>query len=266
MKLLLLILIIGALAYSEGNESISIALVNDWITADQVLGIDCYQSGSSDFVLAACNQNSVIRVYEATTGLPTGVTIPLATANDYSWGVVWSNDPASEEYYSNDMAQNSIYRTDDNGVTWTTVPNPSNGSGRGMDFDGTNYWITNGVGGGLWCFQPGGTQENIEIPEIPTSPSGLTVFPFQGKLGIAVTAYSTHSIFFYLWDGASISFLGSADCPVSSVNASFGLAYAENGSIFWTYRVGPSEYHLAELSFSIFALEQSSWGSIKTSF
>ncbi len=264
MKLICVIPILVALASAEAGADISLTLVNDWVTADQVLGVDYSHSGASSRLLAVCGQSSLIRVYDPLTGQPTGETVPLDPDNEYPWGVVWNELPAGEIIFANDMTQGNLYCTVDSGQTWTTSANPSGGAGRGLDFDGTDYWSDEA--GGLWCFQPGGAQQLYNTTEIPTPPSGLTVFPYGTNLGIAVTAYTTHLIYFYEWDGTEISYIGSTDCPVAGITTSFGLAYSDNGNIFWTYKTGSSEYHLAEISFSILALEQSSWGCIKASF
>ncbi len=264
MKQLFIFLFVTSLAYAAGRTEISLVVVNDWITKDQVLGVDYSQSGSSSRLLAVCGQSSLIRVYDPVTGQPTGETFPLDSDNEYPWGVVWNESTDGEVLYTDDMVLGNLYCSVDSGTTWTTSINPSGGTGRGLDFDGVDYWSNES--GGLWRFQPGESQQLYNTEEIPTPPSGLTVFPYESNLGIAVTAYTTHQLYFYQWDGSSVSFLGSADCPVTDITTSFGLAAADNGNIFWTYKRGSNEYHLAEISFSVQSLQQFSWGSIKASF
>ena len=64
-----------------------------------------------------------------------------------------------------------------------------------------------------------------------------------------------------------MGYLGSAPCPVSGIVYSYGLAYANtNEHFYWSFLDSSSNYHLVEFSFSITALERSSWGAIKSSF
>lgn len=279
-KLLFVIVLVVALAFgaddgctdssvgidpgTSGSDAITLTVVNDWTlpSGTKALGLDMYE-GPTPYVLGTDNVNMHIQAY-TTSGTPAG-TLDLTAANAGCFGVAWNDDLTTEGYYTNDWADNVLYYTEDFGTSWTTVPNPAGNDARGMAFDGTNYWTTNGNGGGLWRFLPGVGAENIPISEPPTQPSGLTVFPYGANLGVAVTTYGTHNIYFYEWDGSTISFLGSAACPVS-VSSSYGLAYsASNGHLYWSY-IASSNYHLTELTFTITALERSSWGSIKTSF
>jgi len=256
----------GALPPSAGNDAVQLTLLNDWVLDDKALGLDVFEGPASFYILGADNMNDWIRAFDPATGAPTG-TLNLDPANGSCFGVAWNNDYTNDTYYTDDWSNTNLFFTDNFGTTWTQTPNPAGNSARGMDFDGTDYWTTNGNGGGLWRFTPGGSQENISIPQITTLPSGITVFPYGSDIGVAVTAYSTLSIFFYDWDGSSLTFIGSAPCPATNVASSFGLAYADtNGNIFWSYKDNTGNYHLAEFSFTTSVLEQSSWGAIKSSF
>ena len=277
MKILLLLLILTVLAYADndgcteigpgsslpGTDDIVLVLLNDWVLAEKALGLDIF---NGVYILGVDNVNMYVQAYDATTCAPLG-TLPLDPANASCFGIAWNNDATNDTYYTDDWTATNLFFTDDFGSTWSAEPNPAGNSARGMDFDGTDYWTTNGNGGGLWRFVPGVGQDNIAIPEVPTQPSGVTVFPMGSNVGVAVTAYQTLSIFFYEWDGATLSFTGSAPCPAASVYRSYGLAYAEtNGNIFWSYQDNSSNYHIAEFSFDMVSLEQSSWGAIKSSF
>jgi len=190
----------------------------------------------------------------------------LDPANGSAFGVAWNNDPTNDTYYTDDWDTSNLFYTEDFGSTWSNYPNPAGSNARGMDFDGNDYWTTNDSGGGLWRFQPGVGQSNHAIPEITSQPSGVAVFPYEGDIGVAVTSYTVYNIWFYVWDGADLTYLGSAPCP-ASCTSSLGLAYSGNTStMFWSYNTA-SGYKISEFSFDIsVALEQSTWGSIKTSF
>ena len=277
MKYLLLVLVFAMLAFAnndgctevvpgsslQGSDDITLVLINDWVLAEKALGLDIFDGV---YILGADNNLDIIQAYDAATCAPLGF-LPLDPANGSCFGLAWNNDATNDTYYADDWANSNLFFTDDFGSTWSTYPNPAGSSARGMDFDGTDYWTTNGNGGGLWRFQPGVGEQNIAIPEVPTQPSGVTVYPYGSNVGVAVTSYDTHNIFFYEWDGATLAFIGSAPCPVPGIGSSYGLAYSEdNGNIYWSYRDAAYAYHIAEFSFDLVSLEQTSWGAIKSSF
>ena len=281
MKYLLITMIVSALVvasddgYSEvartvfphsfDYDGVSLTLVNDWPQTQQVLGLDIYEYPGVCFVLGSDRNGMKIQSYNIMTGVPTG-TITLSSGNTNCFGVACNYDPDTSTFLTNDWSDEVLYFTEDNGSSWTTFSNPSEHDARGMDFDGTDYWCTNGGGGGVWRFQPGVGQQNIATPQVTSAASGLTVFPYNGDIGLAVACYSSSFVEFYQWDGNDMVHLGSASLPISFED-SFGLAYAEtNDHIFWSYKDASDIYHLAELSFEITSLERSSWGNIKSSF
>lgn len=280
MKVLFTVLCIAALGFAANdgcNESsisvnrvpatdaVTLTVVNDFSLSGKSLGIDVFEGSGYTYILGTDNVNMYVQAWDAGTGGALG-TLPLDAANTSCFGIAWNNDLTTDAYYTDDWANSNLFYTEDFGVTWTTTANPAGTNARGMDFDGTDYWTTNADGGGLWRFQPGVGQENISIPEVPSQPSGLAVFPYMGDLGVAVTTYNTHNIYFYSWDGSTMSYLGSAACPIS-VYSSYGLSYSENtGNLFWTYAPTSGTYKLAEISFTITSLSRDTWAGIKTAF
>ena len=279
MKYVLSILVLAAFAFAgndgctdssvginppaSGTDDVVLTLVNDWALSGKALGLDMFEGTGIYYVLGADNENDYVQAWDATSGTAAG-TLPLDAANGSIFGLAWNNDMDTDTYYTDDWADNVLYYTEDFGVSWTTATNPAGSSGRGMDFDGTDYWCTNGAGGGLYRFQPGVGAENIAIPEVPTQPSGLAVFPNGSDIGVAVTTYNTLNIYFYNYDGSTLSYIGAAACP-TACSSSLGLTYSEtSGNLFWSF--DNSGYHLGEISFNLTSLERSSWGSIKTSF
>jgi hypothetical protein len=251
-------------APDQGTDGITLTLLNTFDPVTKALGLDVFESTGSTYVLGVNNENDIVQAYDAYTGSPLG-TLPLDPGNPNAFGVAWNNDPTNDTYYTDDWNVSTLFYTDDFGVSWTTVANPAGTDARGMDFDGTDYWTTNGDGGGLWRFQPGVTQSNLPIPEVTDQPSGITTFPYEGDVGVAVTSYDVHNIWFYVWDGSTFEYLGSAPCP-ASCSSSYGLAYSENtGTMFWSYNSGG--YKISEFSFDIeVSLQQDTWGAIKTVF
>ncbi len=247
---------------SPGSDAVSLTLVNDWTQTHQVLGLDAV----GDYILASYNNDGKLQFYSRTTGAP-ATTMPLSSSNTGCFGVAWNNNLTTPVYHTSDWFSANMFRTEDSGTTWTTLTPPNGSNARGMDFDGTDYWCTNGDGGGLWKFQPGGAQVNLATPEIPSQSSGLAVFPYAGDLGVVVTAYSSYNFYFYRWDGTNMVYLGSEPCPVSGIVGSYGLAYSDiNQHLYWSYKDNAGAYHLTEISFAVTSLARSSWGAIKTSF
>ncbi|OPL19282.1 MAG: hypothetical protein AVO35_11080 [Candidatus Aegiribacteria sp. MLS_C] len=250
----------------HGTDGITLTVENTFDPVTKALGLDIIEDVTFTYVLGTNNEDLVVQAYDAYTGNPLG-SLPLDPANGSCFGVAWNNDLADDTYYTSDWNSTSLFYTDDFGLNWSTYPSPAGDRARGMDFDGTDYWTTNGTGGGLWRFQPGVGESNLAIPEVTGQPSGVTTFPYEGDVGVAVTTYSDHSVWFYVWDGASLTYLGSAPCPLPC-SSSYGLAYSSNtDTIFWSYRDTGNNYKISELSFDIsVALQQETWGSIKTTF
>ena len=149
---------------------------------------------------------------------------------------------------------------------WTADMNPVGDNGRGMDFDGTDTWITNDDIG-VCRFQLGVGQVFYTLSEPQNQLSGLTTFPHGANLGMMVTAYDDLNFYFYEVDGSNMVYLGSTPVPVSC-NTSYGLAYsASRDSFFWSYRYG-GIYYIDELDISITGsnIEETTWGQIKADF
>jgi len=251
----------------EGTDAVTLTLLNDWVLAEKALGLDFIQEGSNHYILGVDNNLDIIQAYDPSTCAPVG-NLPLDPGNGSCFGIAWNNELSpSDTYLTNDWVSVSLYYTDNFGSSWTTYANPASSSGRGMDFDGTDYWQTNTSGGSLWRFQPTVGAEEISVPEVSGTLSGVTVYPAGANLGVVVAGYNDSNLHFYEWDGSTMDYIGSAACPVSSLASSFGLAYAEvSDTIFWSYRDTSGDYHITELAFDTSALEQSTWGSIKSTF
>ncbi|HPF32555.1 MAG TPA: hypothetical protein PLM22_00915 [Candidatus Sabulitectum sp.] len=280
MKTAYVLLALGFMAFADNNgctetvflvnttpptDDISISVVNEWTLSGgmKALGLDVVETAEHIYVLGADNQQN--RIFFWDQGNPAGSLI-LDAANDNCFGICWNNDLDTETYYTNDWYIPSLYYTEDFGSTWTSGSNPAGIDGRGMDFDGTNYWTTNGTEGGIWRFQPGSGAENIATPEVPSQPSGLAVFPYEGDLGIVITPYNPSNLYFYRWDGSALTYLGSTACP-GSPYASYGLAYSENnGHLYWSCSASSGGNTITELSFTITSLSRNTWAGIKTAF
>ncbi len=252
--------------HSGGTDAVTLTLLNDWILAEKALGLDMFVDGANSYVLGADNANDIIQAYDPDTGVP-GSTITLDPSNGSCFGIAWNNQVSTDTYYTNDWGVGNLFYTDDFGTTWTTYPNPAGTLGRGMDFDGSDYWQTDRDGGSVWRFDPGVGEQEIGVPEVSGQLSGITVYPEGSDLGVIVAAYSDSSLHFYVWDGSTMDYVGAAAYPVGSLGSSFGLAYYEtDGTLFWSYKDTSGNYHLTRLGFNTTALQQSTWGTIKNAF
>jgi hypothetical protein len=263
-----LFLIIITLIATASHAEITLTLERNWVIGDaqSALGLDIWGQGSQLRVIFTDQAAGGLGSFDPATGEVVGV-LPLSSPNSDCFGVIFAPTAADTTWYTNDQSDDCLYRTTDLS-TWYTEPNPSLQNGRGMDFDGIWCWETCS-GTGVYRFQPGGSSEHIPLTEIQAELSGLTVFPLDADLGLAVTCYDDQNFYFYRWNGSGTEFLGSAPCPDETRSScNFGLAYSESEQmIYWSYISTTDQVMIAEVSFDLgFSLEQSSWGGIKSLF
>lgn len=246
------------------DASITITLEDEWLVdwASQVLGMDAWNDGSYVNIVFSSRNDMQLSSLDPSTGGSAGA-VDLDPANTNCFGVVWNDDLSNPVWHTNDWTDNVLYYTEDQFTTWETTANPAEDDGRGMDFDGTDYWQSY-KDEGVYRFQPGTGQELISISGLPGQISGLSVFPYEGNMGLVVTFYQTNAFYFYEWDGASMTMLGEAPTPFS-VYRNYGLAYCEfNEMLYWAYQTSGGDRYIAELSFTIEeALQPTTWGQIK---
>ena len=282
MKLILGLIAMTAFAADDGcttaghphrsptTDNILFTVQNVWAlpAGTQVLGLDIYEEDDGIYVCGSDNETGGVYAWDASTGEIAGY-MPLDAANSFCFGVAWDNNPVTSTFYTNDWINTNFFYTEDEGVSWATFASPSGTTNaRGMDCDGTDYWTTNGAGGGLYRFQPGAGAQNLSIPEVPSNqqPSGLAVDNDNGDIIVAVTTYNDHNIWVYIWNGSSLAFFGSAACPISC-STSLGLAYSEqNDHLYWSYKDGSNVYHIVDMTIDMLSFSGNTWAGIKTSF
>lgn len=254
---------------SSGTDGIVLTVTNNWTIPSgfEAVGLDILENGTDTQIVSSDHINNNLGRWLCSTGVYNG-SISLHEENDHCYGIAFNNAGNTMVILTNDWYHDVFYSSDDSGGSWTTFTNPAGNQSRGMDFDGTDYWTTDGTSGGLWRFQPGGDQQFIEMPGFPDNllASGLAVWNYMGSTAIAVTSCSNHNIWIYIWNGSSLSFSGSAPCPVDCED-SYGLAYSEtNDRLYWSYFVPIFFYQIAEISIDITSLSRDTWAGIKTSF
>lgn len=180
----------------------------------------------------------------------------------YSMGGAWSG-----YFFTNDWESSDLFYSSNEGGTWNNTFDPSVTSGRGMDYEGEQFWTTNGTGSSIRFYPEYTPFDTFSVSETSGQLSGLTVFPHEGDLAVAVTPYVAQGIWFCTYDGTSLEYMGFGQFPIAPYN-SFGLAYSSKlDRIFWSYEETHGNRKISRLSFDISqSLEQDTWGGIKGSF
>lgn len=248
-----------------GKADITLTLIDSFEPEGKALGLYMIESTA---LCGVNNDDGKVYGYSPTAGIVNFV-MDLDPANASTcFGVLFGDQfPGAERFYTNDWDGNELYYTLDWGTTWNTVFDPAFNDGRGMDNDGEYLWSTYG-NGKLIRFQPETTPfDTLLVPETSGQLSGLAVFPWEGDLCVAVTSYGADGIWFYLWDGAELEYLGMGSLPVTSYGT-YGLAYSEDLlALFLSYEESSGDFWIARMSVEIeVALEQSTWGAVKASF
>lgn len=241
---------------------ISLSLVSTFSAEGKALGLYMIEETA---LLGVNNTGMKVYGYSPTTGT-VNMEISLDPSNTSCFGAAF--DPASAgTFYTNDWSGDDLFYTPDWGTTWNTVFDPSFSAGRGMDFDGTHFWTTNGTGS-IIRFIPEYTPFDVlSVPETSGQLSGITVFPWEGDLAVAVTSYGASGIWVYTWNGTALEYLGFGALPVTP-ETSYGLAYSEDlNSMFFSYQDFSDDFLIARLSIEISqALTPSTWAAVKASF
>ncbi len=245
-------------------ETITLTEVNSFILPQFCSGMDVIEYPGTVALVIVDSENDYLSAYWASSAEPAG-TMSLDSDNKNAFGVCWTGNDTPDSFYLNDALVPNLFHTDNAGLSWTTFTNPSGTEGRGMDFDGTWCWSTSGTNA-LFQFQPGGVLSYHTLPEITQQVSGLSVFPYQEHLGIAIACYLSPELFFYRWDGNTLAYMGSASLP-ASVKYSLGLAWSEtNNCLYWSFLNENTTSGYSVLALTITSLSRDTWAGIKTSF
>lgn len=246
---------------TAGTDAWVINVLNTFTPSftSNIRGLDFLEPGSIFFISGA--QYKIFQCSAADGSYQNEFS--LDPNNGYPYGMVNSQNYANV----NDYSDLDIYYFD--GSIWNVYANPATSNGRGMDFDGTYIWEcwTSGGTYGVYAFDESGTcYGQWNLTEIPSQLSGLAVFdPGTGNTGIAVTTYNTHNIWFYDFDGASMSYLGMVALP-GGASSSLGLCYSTTReTFFWSFN-SSGGYTISELEITETALDHTTWGTIKTNY
>lgn len=177
--------------------------------------------------------------------------------------------PVPYGWFSNSWISSDMYYYED-GAGWSTAwANPAGTYGRGMEYNTvTNYFWQTSSSTGVYWMDEAGANTYFALSEPGSQMSGITVFPYNGNLGIIITTYDYQDWHFYEFEpGGGFTYLGSANPGISSFDGSYGITYnPDNDTFFWSYKLSGDIFWIGEYSVSGLALEKDTWGGIKSEF
>jgi hypothetical protein len=254
-----------------GTDDYTISVVNtfDCPYTSSILGLEFVDADDHLIFMSNTVNDERLWVANASNGSQVNsFPLPWDTPDPFGVGDYSS---AGFQPHCNDYNDVLIWYTSDFNVSYD---NHYDQYGRGMD--GTEIFIYEAYGpvgavvGAVCWFYPDGTGVHaLLLPGITSQLSGLTTFPYSGTLGLAVTTYNPgligHFIWLYQYNRDGFDLIGTAQVP--SCDMSLGLAYSSSrGTFFWSWTDVSYNFHISELSITGLAMEQSTWGAIKTSF
>lgn len=235
----------GSAPVPDRDWDITLEVINQFQCpfAVEIRGLDYVDDAGA--VSFTSDRDNKVYTCSADDGTYIGELLMDFVNNPHPFGVCYDADG---DVYVNEFSRNKIRWHD--GVVWDDYPNPASNKGSGMDFDGTYIWETYWTDGVYRFFPDGSGAEFYAMPEVGAQLSGLTVFPFNGNLWVMVASHGEDVFNFYEFDGATMNYIATVDCPLVA-SQSYGLAYsAERGTIFWSYALGSNDW-IAELGIGI---------------
>ncbi|MCD4700249.1 MAG: hypothetical protein K8S24_00180 [Candidatus Aegiribacteria sp.] len=249
-----------------GNDAIVLTYIGGFqvASAGNVLGLNMQYNSSQfgmvdnigDKILGInCTSGAELWYYDInyTSGMGN-----FGTAHDW---------PVPYGWYLNSWTDTDMHYCD-SGVWSVPFTNPAGTNGRGMSFEVSDdhLWQTDGSDG-IYRIASGGSFDYFSTPEVSGQMSGLATFQHSGHTWVVVTCYLDQTFYFYDYTGFNLNFIGTADPGATGISLSYGLTYSNfRDTFFWSYEMPGGICWVAELGYSITALEQDTWGSIKTQF
>ncbi len=200
--------------FPGGGDAITLTILDTFqvSSAGQMLGLDT-QDNSDQLVVMDSYPAEMLRAVKMGTGNPAW-TLPAPRSFTFGLCHSW---PVPYGWYVNCFFDSNMYYYD--GTSWSIAfANPAGDDGRGMDFqnDGEYIWQTN-ASTGIYRIDETGASTFYPVT-LSDQMSGLTVFPYNGNLGIFVTCYGGgQDWFLFEFDGSGLTFIGSANPGESNV-------------------------------------------------
>jgi len=251
----------------QTNATITLTSVNDYTLSGISSPRALDYADTHDVLLMSDYSTDSIYFLNPSTGtinnaIAAPPEIPQVLGVAYQWN-------AADEIFINDWdSGHDIWKH--NGGSWAyAFANPVPAEPRGIAIDDSDYiWGQDASDRQLYRFdQTGGNVTVWSMPDCPSAYScGITLFPFGANQGIVLSGYSWGELYFYEYDGANVTFLGSALVPYGCT-ASYGLAYSSSSDSFFWLRRNNTVYSICEFTAVIETpLQRDTWGGIKAAF
>lgn len=258
---------VGISGWSPVDATITFNVLNTWpITwADQVLGLATWENGSAVNIVYCESSGMEIGSLNPATGGTAG-SQPKPSGAQMGFGIAFNDNMTTPIWHINSWQNSNLWYTEDQFSTWQTIANPSTTNGRGMSYNGTDYWQSSQTS--LVRFVPGGSSETFS-GIAPTQISGVACVPGDNPSYdyIMVTTYNTDIFALYSYDGTSLTQVATGTTPSGLGNTNrLGLTYSyDRGSLFFAYATSGG-YSITELEFDVVSLTRDTWAGIKSSF
>ena len=246
------------------EDAITFTAINTFnvASASHILGLNM-QYNTSQFGMVD-NVDDYIRGISNTGGSVWTIAINYGgTMSNFGTAHSW---PVPYGWYLNAWSDGSMHYYSSS--TWSVAfANPAGTSGRGMSFevDDNHLWETNSSSG-VYRISMAGVGESFSTPEVSGQMSGIATFQHGGNTWVAVACYYDAFVYFYEYTGSALNYIGSANTNLSGFNIVTGLTYSNSSDTFFIAYEMPTAWWVAELDYSITALERDTWGSIKSQF
>jgi hypothetical protein len=253
--------------WSPVDAVINFTVLETWdITwADHALGLATWESGSTVNIIFSNSIGAELNSLDPATGASAG-SVSKPAGSQSGFGVAFNNSLTTPIWHINSWQNSNLYYSEDNFSTWQTITNPCGTTGRGMSFDGTNYYQSQSDG--VRIFTPGGSGQLFSALA-PSQISGVAVVEYDTDATyFLITAYTTDIFVLYSYDGSSVTQVATGTTPAGlGATQRHGLTYCPSrGSIFFSYPVSGGS-RISEMSFDVSsALTRETWGAIKSSF
>ena len=255
----------------DTDHALSLTVIETWTPpTSEVLGLDWYNWEDGYVVFVSSSEDRVYR-WDANYESLYGYT-DLMDTNTSAFGI--AAGPLGSYFSTNDFSNSWMYFywPAPGGPEWEPHENPAGSNGRDMEWSNWDevFWEVATVGGVrlVYRFLYPDEYTTYTLTQPTGQLSGIAEFWQNGMITLAVTCYSDLHVYFYEFNGSSLTWIGTADCPsVPNLSQSCGLCYAHGrGTIYWSWMDTGGTYHLTELELSGLGLEPATWANIKTMF
>lgn len=247
----------------------------------QCLGIDYMGYWYANNVVGYVDNTSNTLYWMSTqTGASVGTSWATDASNGSPFGIAHVPLTGDDEVHVNDFSYDAVFYKEWD-TSWSSYNALCDNMGRGMDYfadedkifelytiaDPGNYrWL-------VAMYTPGTSSGSTYELDCNVGSdwrgSGFTMFPkYGGGVAMAVTMYDSAWIRFFDYPGhAGEIYYGYCVLPYNNdMDSSYGLTYSPDQDCFFHCWMGGSNYYISRVEVEFSALENSTWGAIKSSF